>query len=94
MNPALRRRSLRKERSVARLSAVFGGVATLRAVIGLYGVMAYAVLHRKREFTLRLRALLSNVIAMVMREALPLIRIGLAGGIALAPVLAGLIRSH
>src|SRR5581483_8971764 len=88
--------SLRTERLVASLSAVFGGVATLLAVIGLYGVMAYAVLRRTREIGIRiaLGALRSNVIAMVMREVLLLIAFGLAAGVVLALVLANLIRSQ
>jgi ABC-type antimicrobial peptide transport system permease subunit len=88
--------SLRTERLVASLSAVFGGVATLLAVIGLYGVMAYAVLRRTREIGIRmaLGALRSNVIVMVMREVLLLIGAGLAAGIALALALADLIRSQ
>ena len=74
--------SLRTERLVASLSAVFGGVATLLAVIGLYGVMAYAVLRRTREIGIRmaLGALRSNVIMMVMREVFLLIGAGLAAG--------------
>ena len=88
--------SLRTERLVASLSAVFGGLATLIAVIGLYGVMAYAVMRRTREIGIRmaLGALPSNVIVMVMREVLLLIGAGLAAGIALALVLADLIRSQ
>jgi predicted permease len=88
--------SLRTERLVASLSAVFGGLATLIAVIGLYGVMAYAVMRRTREIGIRmaLGALRSNVIVIVMREVLLLIGAGLAGGIALALVLADLIRSQ
>lgn len=88
--------SLRTERLVASLSAVFGGVATLLAVIGLYGVMAYAVLRRTREIGIRiaLGALRSNVIAMVMREVFLLIGCGLAAGVALALAFAGLIRSQ
>ncbi len=88
--------SLRTERLVASLSAVFGGVATLLAVIGLYGVMAYAVLRRTREIGIRiaLGALRSNVIAMVMREVLLLIGCGLAAGVVLALALASLIRSQ
>jgi predicted permease len=88
--------SLRTERLVASLSAVFGGLATLLAVIGLYGVMAYVVLRRTREIGIRiaLGALRSHVIAMVMREVLMLIAAGLAAGLALALVLADLIRSQ
>jgi ABC-type antimicrobial peptide transport system permease subunit len=88
--------SLRTERLVAGLSAVFGGLATLLAVIGLYGVMAYVVLQRTREIGIRiaLGALRSHVIAMVMREVLMLIAAGLAAGLALALVLADLIRSQ
>ena len=88
--------SLRTERLVASLSAVFGGVATLLAVVGLYGVMAYAVLRRTREIGIRiaLGALRSNVVAMVMREVLLLIGCGLAAGVVLALALASLVRSQ
>ncbi len=88
--------SLRTERLVASLSGVFGGLATLLAVIGLYGVMAYVVMRRTREIGIRiaLGALCSNVIAMVMREVLLLIGAGLAAGIVLALALANLIRSQ
>jgi ABC-type antimicrobial peptide transport system permease subunit len=88
--------SLRTERLVASLSAVFGGLATLIAVIGLYGVMAYVVMRRTREIGIRiaLGALRSNVIAMVMREVFILIGAGLAAGVSLALALANLIRSQ
>ncbi len=74
--------SLRTERLVASLSAVFGGLATLLAVVGLYGVMAYVVLRRTREMGIRiaLGATRSDVIAMVMREVIILIGAGLAAG--------------
>jgi predicted permease len=88
--------SLRTERLVASLSGVFGGLATLLAVIGLYGVMAYVVQRRTREIGIRiaLGAARSNVIAMVMREVMLLIGAGLAAGMVLALVLADLIRSQ
>ena len=88
--------SLRTERLVASLSAVFGGLATLLAVIGLYGVMAYAVMRRTREIGIRmaLGAIPSDVIAMVMREVCILIGAGLAAGFSLALALANLVRSQ
>ena len=64
--------SLRTERLVASLSTVFGGLATLLAVIGLYGVMAYVVTRRTREMGIRiaLGAMRGRVVALIMREAL------------------------
>jgi predicted permease len=88
--------SLRTERLVASLSGVFGGLATLLAVIGLYGVMAYVVQRRTREIGIRiaLGALRIDVIAMVMREVFLLIGVGVAAGFLLALALADLIRSQ
>jgi predicted permease len=88
--------SLRTERLVASLSAVFGGLATLLAVIGLYGVTSYTVMRRTREIGIRmaLGAIPTDVIVMVMREVLLLIGAGLAAGLSLALVLANLVRSQ
>src|SRR5215472_4316297 len=88
--------SLRTERLVASLSAVFGGLATLLAAIGLYGVMAYTVTRRTREFGLRvaLGALKRDVIWLVMRDVLILIAAGLAVGVPLAFALSTLVRSQ
>jgi predicted permease len=88
--------SLRTERLMASLSAAFGGLATLLAVIGLYGVTAYTVMRRTREIGIRmaLGAVPADVIAMVMREVCILIGAGLAAGLLLALVLANLVRSQ
>jgi predicted permease len=88
--------SLRTERLVASLSAVFGGLATLLAVIGLYGVTAYTVMRRTREIGIRmaLGAMPVDVIAMVMHEVFILIGAGLAAGFSLALALANLVRSQ
>ena len=73
-------RSLTNERLIASLSIVFGVLATLLAMIGLYGVMAYSVARRTREIGIRmaLGALSSNVARMVLREVAVLVAIGIS----------------
>ena len=88
--------SLLIERLIASLSTVFGFLATLLAVIGLYGVMAYTVARRTREIGIRmaLGAFQGDVIWMVMREVLVLVSMGLAAGLAGAFVLAKLVQNQ
>jgi ABC-type antimicrobial peptide transport system permease subunit len=88
--------SLLVERLIASLSAVFGFLATLLAVIGLYGVMAYTVTRRTREIGIRvaLGAFQGDVIWMVMREVLVLVAIGIGAGFAAALVLSKLIQTQ
>jgi predicted permease len=75
--------SLLNERLVAGLSALFGALATLLAVIGLYGVMAYTVEQRTREIGIRvaLGAQRGNVVWLVMKEVLAMVGIGFAIGL-------------
>jgi predicted permease len=75
--------SLSTERMIASLSTVFGFLATLLAIIGLYGVMAYTVVQKTREIGIRmaLGAAQGNVIWMVMREVLLLIAVGVGVGV-------------
>jgi predicted permease len=81
--------SLYTSRLVAALSAVFGGLATLLAAVGLYGVIAFAVARRTGEIGLRmaLGAMPANVLRMVLADAsrmvLPGIVIGAAASFAL-----------
>jgi predicted permease len=88
--------SLSTERMIASLSAVFGFLATLLAVIGLYGVMAYAVAQRIREVGIRmaLGAARGNVIWMVMREVLLLVAIGVAAGVFASLALTRVVQSQ
>jgi hypothetical protein len=61
--------TLSTERLIAFLSAVFGGLATLMAALGLYGVMAFTVARRTNEIGLRLAlgADQASVLWMVLR---------------------------
>jgi predicted permease len=76
-------RSLATERLVAGLSTVLGVLATLLAVVGLYGVMAYTVTRRTREVGIRmaLGARARLVAWLFLREATTLIVIGFAIGV-------------
>ena len=88
--------SLSTERMIASLSTVFGFLATLLAVIGLYGVMAYNVAQRTREIGIRmaLGAAQGSVVWMVMRDVLRLIAIGVVVGVPAALALTRVVQSQ
>src|SRR6266851_3872319 len=88
--------SLSTERMIASLSTVFGFVATVLAIIGLYGVMSYSVAQRTREIGIRmaLGAEQGKVIGMVMREVVMLIAIGVGVGVPAALVLTRVVKSQ
>ena len=75
--------TLLTDRLIALLSAGFGLLATILASIGLYGVMAFVVVRRKKELGIRLAlgAQPGGVIWLVMREVLLLLAIGLGVGV-------------
>jgi len=73
-------------RTGADLFLIFGGVALLLAMIGLYGVQAYAVALRTREIGIRmaLGATARDSQRMVLRAGLKLTMVGTAVGLALS----------
>jgi putative ABC transport system permease protein len=77
---------LLRDRLMARLSAFFGVLAVLLAVIGLYGVISYMVARRRNEIGIRmsLGADRRSIIGLVLGEAMVLLAIGLGIGLALA----------
>jgi predicted permease len=88
-------RNIRTDRLVLQLSAAFSIVATLLAMLGLYGVMAYSVTRRTREIGIRmaLGAERGSIRRMVFRELLIILAVGLAAGIPSAIGLARLAES-
>src|SRR5262249_23249638 len=75
-----------QERLFAQLCSVFGALALVLSAVGLYGLMSYAVLRRTGEIGLRmaLGARPSNVLAMILRESITLVAIGIVAGLAAA----------
>ena len=68
------------------LLSLFAGVGLALTVVGLYGVMAYGVAQRTREFGIRLAlgARPAEVRRLVMRGGLVLVAVGLAIGVVAA----------
>src|SRR5206468_7968283 len=87
--------TLLTERLIALLSAGFGLLATVLAVIGLYGVMAFIVARRTKEIGVRmaLGAQRTSVMWLVMK-VLVLVTIGLVIGVPSAIALGGYVSSQ
>jgi putative ABC transport system permease protein len=88
--------SMLQRRAVLLLIGVFAGVALLLASIGLYGVMAYAVATRSREFGIRLAlgAMRGDVVRQVLRRGLVLITVGVVLGLGGAMAASRLLASE
>ncbi len=84
------RDSMLQERLMARLAAIFGGVALLLAVVGLYGVVSYAVASRLPEIGVRvaLGASRGRILTMVLGDVGRMMIAGVIAGSVLA-LLAG-----
>jgi predicted permease len=87
--------SIGQERLMAALTVAFGVLALVLACIGIYGLMAYTVARRTNEIGLRLAlgAQATQVMGMVLREALWLALAGVVAGGAAALALTRTLQS-
>jgi len=83
-------RSLQTRRAPTALLAVFGGVALVLAAIGIYGVIAFGVTQRVREFGIRqaLGADRGSILSLVLGHGLKTAGAGIVLGVATAWALA------
>ncbi len=88
--------NLAEERLMASLSTFFGVVAAFLVLIGLYGLLSYAVNRRIREFGVRLAlgAEAPRIFLSVLKEALTLLAAGIAVGIPVAIAAARILASR
>jgi predicted permease len=87
--------SLVQPRLVALLSAFFGFLALLLAIVGLYGVIAYMAARRRGEIGIRmaLGAAQRTVTWLVLRDAVIMLTVGSALGIAASLAAARFVKS-
>ena len=78
-------RTLQRERLLATLSSFFAVLGLVVAAAGLYGLMAFRVTRRRSEIGIRtaLGAQRSDILALILHEALLLVSTGAAAGLLL-----------
>ncbi len=87
--------SLARRRFALTLLGIFGGMAALLTAAGVYGLLAYSVNARVREFGVRgaVGASPGDLVAMILREAALLVAPGLAAGLFLALAFSSVMKS-
>lgn len=88
-------RALLMPRIATRVTGFLGILALVLAVVGLYGVVAYAVAQRTRELGIRLAlgATTRGVVGLVLSDGVKLAGIGIGAGLVAALVLTRVARS-
>jgi len=82
-------------RTAARMFTIFGSVALVLAMVGLYGLRAYTVARRTREIGIRLAlgAKPGDAQRMILREGLVITSVGVVAGLALSLLAGKLLAS-
>ena len=90
----LRSASVAEPRFMMVLLLISAGVAIVIAVLGVYGLVAFSVAQRQREFGMRLAlgAQRRDVTMLVLRESAALALVGAAVGVPAAIAFSGLLR--
>ena len=88
-------RSLEVRRAPMALLTIFGAVALVLSAVGIYGVLAYGVTQRVREFGIRqaLGADRGSILSLVLKQGLVRVTIGVALGLAGALALSSYLES-
>jgi putative ABC transport system permease protein len=88
-------RSLEQRRTPTMLLALFGAVALVLSAIGIYGVLAFGVAQRVREFGIRqaLGADRRSILSLVLRQGMLTAGLGVGLGVALALLLSRVMES-
>ena len=87
--------SIGRPRLLAQLLGAFAGLALLLAVLGTYGLLSFMVAERRREIGIRIAigATRGSIVALVTKQGLAIVAIGLAAGLAGAFALNRLLAS-
>jgi len=88
-------RSLENRRTSMTLLTIFGAIALVLSAIGIYGVLAYGVAQRVREFGIRqaLGADRASILSLVFKQGLRTAGVGMALGLAASVALSRLLQS-
>jgi macrolide transport system ATP-binding/permease protein len=82
-------------RTAARMFSIFGSVALVLAMVGLYGLRAYTVARRTREIGIRLAlgAKPGDAQRMILREGLVITSVGVVAGLGLSLLVGKVLAS-
>jgi predicted permease len=78
--------SIGKERLLAALSGFFGGLAVMLATIGMYGVLSYTAVQRRKEIGIRMAvgAERKTILRLVLRDVGVVLFVGCCSGVLVA----------